>query len=815
MNLFLLRARRNILALAALFLPPLMGCSLGEQGPLVVTATPSPPPTVTYIPPTSTLIPTPTTPPTPTVAPFVAIAEANAALQNGDYEKAVKVYRSILDQPVLAVDPGLRTSAAYGLGAAAKREGKFQEAVAALTDFINNYPNDARNGQAYFLRGDAYLGLNLWENAIADFKAYLLKRPGVIDSYAYERIGDAYLNLGMPAKALENYDLAVQSSRGLVPLLILRERLAAGYLNAGDVNKALAQYDAILEVAENEDYRATIALNAADALARAGNAAGAAARYQNILAQHPETLAGYRAMQSILRRGGAVDSLLRGKISFAAGDYGDTLTALQNYTSTTPIGQIDPVVYMLMGRAYRELGNTAAANTSFQTLITQYPTSPLFGEAWLEQGRSLLLGGDTVGAINKYMEFAEKHPDVTQAAEAIWRAGYLYSTLGNMEQSLATFEILGSKYPGSERSQDGLFRAGMAAYQANMPARAQRLFSLLAVTGTGELKAAGYLWLGRLYQQNNETQLAQEAYAEAAKADPGGYYSLRAADLLAGRTPFASPATIDWAYNTDLHVAEADEWMRTTFKLTAPSPLWELAPQIANDPRLIRGTELWALSAYNDAEGEFTALTEAYENSPLGLYQLAVYYSRIGHFREAIFAAAALIDGSGVQTEKAPKFIASLRYPIAFYDLVIPTAQRYGVDPLLVFSLIRQESLFEYAATSSAAAKGLMQIIPSTGAYIATKLGYTNFQTSDLYRPFVNVPFGIYYLVEQLQYFEGKVYAALAAYNGGPGNSAEWLSISGPDVDMFVQTITFDETRAYVRRIYEQYAVYMGIYGAR
>jgi soluble lytic murein transglycosylase len=108
-----------------------------------------------------------------------------------------------------------------------------------------------------------------------------------------------------------------------------------------------------------------------------------------------------------------------------------------------------------------------------------------------------------------------------------------------------------------------------------------------------------------------------------------------------------------------------------------------------------------------------------------------------------------------------------------------------------------------------------MQIIPSTGAYVAAKLGLTTYENNDLYRPYVNVVLGIYYLHEQLQTFDGNTYAALAAYNGGPGNSAEWVRISNGDPDLFVQAVSYDETRAYVRRVYEQYNVYATIYAAQ
>jgi soluble lytic murein transglycosylase len=230
---------------------------------------------------------------------------------------------------------------------------------------------------------------------------------------------------------------------------------------------------------------------------------------------------------------------------------------------------------------------------------------------------------------------------------------------------------------------------------------------------------------------------------------------------------------------------------------------------------MIRGTELWALAAVEEARGEFNALTIDNDGSPLALYQLATYYYRIGLYRDAIETTARLLDGAKIHTINAPKAIAALRFPIAYYDLVLPNAKKYNVDPLLVFSIIRQESVFQSAARSYALAQGLMQIIPDTGTYIAQKLEWPDYQNSDIYRPYVNITFGIYYLHEQLETFNGNVYAALAAYNAGPGKSSEWFRISNGDPDLFINAITFDETQTYVRRVYEHYEMYVNIYGAK
>ncbi|GIV84529.1 MAG: hypothetical protein KatS3mg052_1536 [Candidatus Roseilinea sp.] len=100
-------------------------------------------------------------------------------------------------------------------------------------------------------------------------------------------------------------------------------------------------------------------------------------------------------------------------------------------------------------------------------------------------------------------------------------------------------------------------------------------------------------------------------------------------------------------------------------------------------------------------------------------------------------------------------------------------AQEFGLDPLLLFSLIRQESLFEPFAVSSAAANGLMQVIPSTGREIHTDLNWPpNYTTADLQKPYVSVRFGSHYLAKQRRFFGGDLYAAHRRIQRRPGQRA-------------------------------------------
>ncbi|HNH26616.1 MAG TPA: lytic transglycosylase domain-containing protein, partial [Anaerolineales bacterium] len=205
-------------------------------------------------------------------------------------------------------------------------------------------------------------------------------------------------------------------------------------------------------------------------------------------------------------------------------------------------------------------------------------------------------------------------------------------------------------------------------------------------------------------------------------------------------------------------------------------------------------------------------------NDAVGSYRLANYLVDLGMYRSAVFAARQVLTIAGLdehtESMMAPAYFSHIRYGLYYSDLVIPTSQQEGFDPLFIFSVIRQESLFEGFVRSNAGAHGLMQIIAPTGAQIASELGKPlNYSEEDLYRPYVSVLFGTHYLARNRTLMNGDLYATLAAYNGGPGNAAAWKDLSGEDQDLFLESVRFEETRNYIRNIYEIFIVYKRLYG--
>jgi len=166
------------------------------------------------------------------------------------------------------------------------------------------------------------------------------------------------------------------------------------------------------------------------------------------------------------------------------------------------------------------------------------------------------------------------------------------------------------------------------------------------------------------------------------------------------------------------------------------------------------------------------------------------------------------------QTLAAPIFFNHVRYGLYYQELVLPAAQQNGFDPLLLFAVIRQESLFEGFVNSTAGARGLMQIVPSTGQTIAKNMNWPpNYTDADLYRPLVSIDMGAHYLKSIQDYLNGDLYDALAGYNAGPGNAQIWQQLAGGDPDLFLEIVRYDETRTYIRSVFENYGMYRLLYG--
>jgi soluble lytic murein transglycosylase len=150
--------------------------------------------------------------------------------------------------------------------------------------------------------------------------------------------------------------------------------------------------------------------------------------------------------------------------------------------------------------------------------------------------------------------------------------------------------------------------------------------------------------------------------------------------------------------------------------------------------------------------------------------------------------------------------IQELTLPLRHEDVIRQQSQEKGVDAALVAAVIYSESKFS-DRTSSAGARGLMQITREAAKDIARHSGGTAFEFRDLSDPEINIRYGTFLLRELLDRYDGDVVAALAAYTAGPGNVDRWGGS-----DLTVEGIRFPETRAYVEEVLEKQRAYRDEY---
>lgn len=180
---------------------------------------------------------------------------------------------------------------------------------------------------------------------------------------------------------------------------------------------------------------------------------------------------------------------------------------------------------------------------------------------------------------------------------------------------------------------------------------------------------------------------------------------------------------------------------------------------------------------------------------------------------KGVFAITVVMALIGFVLYQTTWFQKKYLYPLPHRELVFHYAAQHDVDPYLVFAVMRAESKYLPTATSVKGARGLMQIMPETGTWIAEKLKIEDYQSGMLYEPETNIRFGTWYLNSLREEFDGNLVLTLAAYNGGRGNVKQWKQQYGWQADFRnIEQIPFKETRFYVGKVLKSYDTYKRLY---
>lgn len=167
----------------------------------------------------------------------------------------------------------------------------------------------------------------------------------------------------------------------------------------------------------------------------------------------------------------------------------------------------------------------------------------------------------------------------------------------------------------------------------------------------------------------------------------------------------------------------------------------------------------------------------------------------------------------GAFAAQSERFQKKYIYPYPHQELVAQYAAQYRVESSLVAGVIMSESKFQDEVHSDRGAVGLMQLMPTTAAWVAEQIEYTDYSMEKLHEPATNIRFGTWYLSSLQKEFCGNEVLMLAAYNAGRGTVHSWMEERGWDMNFTdVNQIPYEETRLYIGRVLKKREKYRDLY---
>ena len=384
---------------------------------------------------------------------------------------------------------------------------------------------------------------------------------------------------------------------------------------------------------------------------------------------------------------------------------------------------------------------------------------------------------------------------------ALYSAGGLFFRLGDWQNAGHQYQTLVESFPQGSDAQGSGWRVIWCHYLAGDHEQArQALRGYLEHYPRSSHAPAALYWLARLEEDQGDAGDAQALYALLQNRFAHSFYaeqaSLRERKLPASRS-VGMPAPDSVAWEVAQEIPPRDSPPIPSCSSYEPAEVLQPALQ------------LQALSLDGLAEQYVRASLAARPQQP----QMRLFLSRLeagqGNVSAGLFDAGKIVpDYASYEFSELPREMWELLFPQTYWRLVQRQARAHRLDPYLVMGLIRQESAFSARATSSANARGLMQVLPTTASR-SKRVSRIRSTGTRLYNVTYNVRFGCAYLRTLLNEFDGKRELALAAYNAGDFRVRDWMKTSSfRDSLEFLEAIPIHATRVYVEDVLRDAAIY-------
>ncbi|MCH8157028.1 MAG: lytic transglycosylase domain-containing protein [Nitrospinae bacterium] len=401
-----------------------------------------------------------------------------------------------------------------------------------------------------------------------------------------------------------------------------------------------------------------------------------------------------------------------------------------------------------------------------------------------------------------YKKIIKRHPlEIQLCHKSLYFLGRIFEDLGDSSTALGYYHLLLEKYDFGAYSTAALFKIPWIERLQGENEKARyhfdRLFSFYdspafeqwknSYPSSDTFESAALYWAARTESDLENEDARSERVSQLIERFPLNFYSILA--RLEQRQDIS-----------ELLSGGLDQ--QPAYRISGLGDI--------KRKRLSHAEKLISIGFLEYAEEELEQITSG-RDSPA----FQIYLARLFHLAHG-FQNSIRLHWSVFQANKGSALSDSLAqglFPRARFEAVEVSAGGAKLDPWFILSLMRQESAFNEKIVSSANAIGLMQLLPTTAAEVARSIDREPPEAEQLKDPQVNIVLGVEYLNRLLNTFDGNAIYALAAYNAGENKVNEWIELRGKlEPVAFIESIPYNETRNYVKKILRNYAIYLTLY---
>jgi len=710
----------------------------------------------------------------------------------------------------------------------AYKAGNYDAALFIVRQVTEQYPGTPWYRRSLFLTEEAFIQMDMAAEADAAMLRVRAEYP-ILADYAVSILADYHFSNARYSEAAVLYQVVAQQYPNSFLAARSAYRQALALLESYAYATAAESLEKFLEDNPRSEYSPDAGVGLGRALTAEADLKRAVRAYQAVLIKYPGSSTDQEVEKALaeLRSGGVevpeltTDELYeRGQNLYRTSQYDKAAETFAKLLAMDPQNPNSPDILLRTGISLFNIGRRQEAAATLEKMVREHPRDQRVPEALYWIGKSYSKLGDRDKGVQAFQKVLDYYLDSEWADDALFLMANIYRESDDMKKALALYGRLAADYPESKFADSAIWWKAWAYYVDGDYKRTEQTFQdLISRYPRSFLVNQARYWQGRAAEKRGDTSRAALYYDKVIKRAPYTYYGNRASErrLSIELPALAAVCSMDTEVNDIPQIPDATDNLNS-FETDEGPPVWttEALKTLSAEPSFNKSLELMHLDMKKEAAAELWSLQDKLPRKRGAMLGLSKTFFELGDYYRSLNLVLRnyerYLDGA---TRGMPEDFWLLAYPQGYWDSIVTYARKYGQDPYFVAAIVREESQFHAEALSPAGARGVMQVMPATGAWIAQTISMKGFNQSMLFDSDTAINLGTWYISHLMKRFKSDPLFVAAAYNAGPDAVAAWLSRTGRGMerDEFVEAIPFSETRGYVKKVLRNYAEYKRIYG--